>query len=403
VAGQLTLDRLTVHRWLARHRSGYGAEMGADADVVVVGAGPIGSALAIMLGRSGLRTILIERGRFPRDKPCGEGLLPSGVRVLEELGIPLNHFPTLAGVSYRTPSAGAVSGLFPDGRTGRGTRRIGLDQLLAETAARTPNVEVVLGCELQAISPSPAEVTVGTSNGEIGAGLVVGADGLRSRTARLMGWARPARARRYALVGHLHAPRHEIDRIVITLLGDGEVYLAPTADDEVLVAVLSTKGRLRAEGEPVRTAYERRVHIAHPELAGCQMSDVKGAGPFWTRPSTVAGGRVFLVGDAAGFLDPLTGDGMSAGLVAARSLSAILAAPQAGAAERYRRIEGSQWRRRVFVTRLALAITGSPALAGRAIRGLRRRPAALERLLAMNDGASPLSVSPRDWAALAGI
>lgn len=377
--------------------------MGADADVAVVGAGPVGSALAIMLGRSGLRTVLLERGRFPRDKPCGEGLLPSGVRVLEELAVPLEGFPALAGVSYRVPSAGAAGGRFPEGGIGRGTRRVALDELLAGCAAQTSGVDLDLGCELLALACTPGAVRIGTSKGELTARFVVGADGLRSRTARLMGWARPPRGHRYALVGHLHAPGHRFDRIVITLLGDCELYLAPTAGDELLVAVLGSKARLRRGGETVRAAYERRLRDAHAELAGCEFSRVKGAGPFWIRPSTVAASRVFLAGDAAGFLDPLTGDGMSAGLVAAHALAAILAEPDPQAAARYRRSDRARWRRRVFVTRLALAITGSPALAGRAIRGLGRRPGALERLLAMNDGGSPLSVSPLDWAALAGI
>jgi flavin-dependent dehydrogenase len=377
--------------------------MGADADVVVVGAGPVGSALAIMLGRSGLRTVLVERGRFPRDKPCGEGLLPSGVRVLEDLGIPLGRYPALAGVSYRIPEVGTASGAFPGGRTGRGTRRASFDQGLAETAAQASNVELVLDCELRAISTSPAEVAVETSKGQLKAPFLVGADGLRSRTARLMGWARLPRPRRYALVGHLQAEGHRFDRIIVTLLGDCEVYTAPTGAQEVLVAVLGTKASLVPDGEPVRAAYERRVRHAHPELAGCAFSEIKGAGPFGTRPSRVAAGRVFLVGDAAGFLDPLTGDGMSAGFVAARGLATILAAADPRAADRYRRIDAAQWRRRVFLTRLALRITGSPALARRAVRGLSRRPAALEGLLAMNDGGSPFSVSPRDWAALAGI
>ena len=70
-----------------RHRGGKRDRCRIDADVAIVGAGPAGSALAIMLGRKGVRTVLLDRSRFPRDKACGEGLMPAGVSVLEELGV----------------------------------------------------------------------------------------------------------------------------------------------------------------------------------------------------------------------------------------------------------------------------------------------------------------------------
>jgi flavin-dependent dehydrogenase len=375
-----------------------------DADVVVVGAGPVGSGLALLLARAGLRTILLERTRFPRDKACGEGLMPAGVRVLEDAGVKLGGFPALEGVSYRLPGAGGVDGRFAGGR-GRGTRRLAFDQLLAEAAAAAPNVELVTGCAATGVETYNASVRVGTASGDIQARYAVGADGRSSPVARSMGWWRPSRGRaRYALVSHLEAPGHAFDRIVVTLLEGCEVYLAPTRPDELLVAVLGRKPGLRDPGERVRDAYRSRVAAAHPELAPSSCGRIRGAGPFWSRAATTAGGRVFLVGDAAGFLDPLTGDGMSAGLVAARRLAALLAAGDAHADAAYRRWEAGQWRRRVFMSRLALAISGSTALARRALRGLRERPAALDRLLEVNEGTrSPFSVPLGDWAALAGI
>ena len=81
-----------------------------DAEVVIVGAGPAGSALASMLGEAGVATILVDRSTFPRDKPCGEGLMPAGVEVLEGLGIALDSFPALSGVTYRVPGAGSAVG-----------------------------------------------------------------------------------------------------------------------------------------------------------------------------------------------------------------------------------------------------------------------------------------------------
>ncbi len=375
-----------------------------DTDVAIVGGGPVGSALAVMLSRAGRRTILVERARFPRDKACGEGLMPAGVRILEAAGIHLAGFPEVSGVRYRLPGTASVHGGFRHGR-GRGVRRTAFDALLAETAAVAKGVEARFGCQATAIEPGREAVVVETADGVIRARYAVGADGLRSQVARWMGWSSsPHERRRYALVGHLEAPGHRVDEILVTLLGSCEIYTAPTAPDELLVALLATKDFFRSSGRPAEDLYADALAQAHPEFAGSAPTALRGAGPFWTRPATVAAGRVLLVGDAAGFLDPLTGDGITAGLIAARRLADLLieAHPSAGTA--YRAWEAGRWRRRLLMARLALSLTGSSKRAGRAMHGLARRPAALDRLLEVNDGSrSPLALWPGDWAALAGV
>ena len=113
---------------------------------------------------------------------------------------------------------------------------------------------------------------------------------------------------------------------------------------------------------------------------------------------------MFLAGDAAGFLDPLTGDGMSDAFTAARALAGIVASGRENPEGAYARWERGQWRRRVFVNRLALTLTGSGTLARRALRRLQRRPVTLDRLLEVNDGSRSLwSLTPLDWSALAGV
>ena len=375
-----------------------------DADVAVVGAGPAGAALAIMLGRAGLKTVLLDRSRFPRDKACGEGLMPAGVSILEELGVALDSFPSLGGVSYRVPLAGSAKGDFMNGKAGRGVRRLVFDQVLAERARATTNVDARYGCEASGVELRGRLAVVTTAGGEIACRYVIGADGIHSRVARWMGWVRPPRSRRFALVSHVAAPRHGVDRVIVTLAAGCEVYSAPTSPDELLVAVLGSKSGLRANDEPARDAYARHVGAVHPNLRVPADVAIHGAGPFWVRPSTVADGRVFLVGDAAGFLDPLTGDGMSDALVAARRLSNLLASELPDPAAEYRRWERGQWRRRMFVNRLALTLTGSSGLARRALRGMQRSPSTLNRLLEINDGSRGLSsLSLRDWSAMVGV
>lgn len=379
--------------------------MRVDADVAVVGAGPVGSSLAAMLAGGGVRTALLDRSEFPRDKACGEGLMPAGVAVLEEVGIDLSGFPALDGVTYRMPGRASVQGRFRGGGRGRGVRRLHFDELLASHAAGCRDVDAVFGCEVQSVTPAPDFVVVDTNLGQLRARHLVGADGRRSGVAEALGWARePDRPYRYALVGHVQAPRHGLSGVVVTLLEGCETYSAPTGDDELLFVVLAPKTGLRPDGEPVAAAYERRLAEAHPELRVDGHTRVTGAGPFRTRPAHVAEGRVFLAGDAAGFVDPLTGDGMTAGLLAAKQLASLLSQRHPFAASAYAKWEAQSWRRRRFLGALALSLTGSSRLAGRALTGLHKRPAALERLLEVNEGTRPAGrLRPLDWAALAGF
>lgn len=390
-----------------------------DADVVVVGGGPVGATLAMLLARVGRRVTVVEKATLPRDKPCGEGLMPSGVKVLARLGIDLvaEGFPAVGGVRFRLASGRSVRGDLLSGH-GCGVRRIRLDPLLAARAAATSGVTFLAGCAALGLRNGRECVRLDTQQGELTARVLVGADGLRSPVAGWLGWARRPRratsAPRHALVGHLGVHGEQIsDEIVITLLGDVEVYAAPSGHDEILVAVLGSQGSLRQPGRSVSQSYRAAVERAHPELAGAPPAGrVWGAGPFRISPRTVAEGRAFLVGDAAGFLDPLTGDGMAAGLMQAETLSRHLGGPTdlarqrevEAAAATYRAWRARQWRRRRMVTSLALALTGSPALARRAMAGVSRRPAALEALLEVNDGTrGMIRVGLREWAALAGF
>ena len=372
---------------------------------MVVGAGPIGSALAISLAREGRQVVLLDRSSFPRDKPCGEGLMPLGAQVLADLGIDLGRegFPRLLGVEYRLGGAGAAFAAFR-GRPGHGVRRERFDELLLGRAIATPGVRVETGCEVTALSERPEGVRVETAQGSIEAELVVGADGLRSTVRGLMGWDRPATGRRFGLVGHLAAPSAAPDRVAVTLLNGLEVYSAPSGPDETLVAVLGPRGSLRGPGESVAAAYRRVAEEAHPELAGASATRVWGAGPFRVNPLRVASRRVFLAGDAAGFIDPLTGDAMAAGLAGVRHLTAALRSGPKPAAASYRRFIAAQHRRRLVVTSLALFLTGSPAWARRAVTGTARRPSALQALVEVNGGTRGLGgVGLADWAALAGF
>lgn len=122
------------------------AAPGTDADVIVVGAGPAGSVAAWALAEAGHTVLLLDRRRFPRDKACGEGILPKGVDVLARMGV----VPALlaagaqsfGGIRYHAPAGRTAVGAFPAGSHGLGVRRIVLDEVLLGVARAHRNVRV---------------------------------------------------------------------------------------------------------------------------------------------------------------------------------------------------------------------------------------------------------------------
>ncbi|HVD04264.1 MAG TPA: FAD-dependent monooxygenase [Candidatus Dormibacteraeota bacterium] len=367
-----------------------------DAQVAVVGGGPVGSTMGLLLPGA----VVLDGAVFPRDKPCGEGLMPAGAEVLRRAGCDLEGqgFPQIRGVRYRLPGGEYARSDFGNG-VGYGTRRTRLDDLLASRAG------VKTGIRVTGLRSIAGGVELETTAGRMSTATLIGADGMRSSISRMMGWERPSRrAARYALVGHLRAASPSSD-VEVTLLGDVESYLAPVGEEELLFAVLGGRGRLRQPGIGVLESYQRILSRAHPSLVDSPvLGRLTGAGPFRHRPATVAQGRVFLVGDAAGFLDPLTGEGLTAGLQQAAELATLLLADPKTAAAHYRRFWRAQWRRRRTVAWMARTISGSPVLGQRAVLGMRRRPEALQSLLSMDQGLCGLAALPRrDWLALVGV
>src|SRR5688572_33258085 len=143
--------------------------MADSCDVLIVGGSVAGSALAIHLGRRGLRTIVCDKARFPRRKACGEGLLPHGARQLALLGLGDPPGVRVSGIRYVGPSGGAAVGRFADAGLGPGfvVHRDVFDRWLLDHARATPRVEVRESVEIRTVA-------------SYGAKIVVGADGLRS-------------------------------------------------------------------------------------------------------------------------------------------------------------------------------------------------------------------------------
>ncbi|MGX1158973.1 NAD(P)/FAD-dependent oxidoreductase [Streptomyces albogriseolus] len=316
-------------------------------DLLVVGGGPAGLATALHAARAGLDTVVAEPRPAPVDKACGEGLMPGAVRALTALGLHAPGHP-LAGIRY-VQGPCRVEAPFRRGQ-GLGVRRTDLHTLLhrAVLDAGVP----VLPLRVDGVRQEADGVTVP------GAGLrarwLVAADGLHSPVRRSLGLDRPARtAPRYGLRRHYAVPPWT-SHVEVHWGPDAEAYVTPLGPRLVGVALLTSR----------RAPYDTQL-AGFPELAArlppdTAVTPVRGAGPLRRRSRTRVHGRVLFVGDAAGYVDALTGEGVCLALAGARALVANL---RRGTPGRYDTDWARATRRYRVLTELLVRTRQHPALA----------------------------------------
>ncbi|MEV8639133.1 NAD(P)/FAD-dependent oxidoreductase [Streptosporangium sp. NPDC051023] len=334
-------------------------------DVLVSGGGPAGLATAIHAALAGMEVVVVEPRPDPVDKACGEGLMPSGASALLSLGVRVEG-RALAGIRY-VDGRHQAQAAFREG-PGLGVRRTALHAALSRRAAEL-GVRVVRG---------RVEEVRQSHDGVEAAGLrarwLVAADGLHSPLRASLGLRLPDhRPRRYGLRQH-YPVAPWTDFVEVHWADDGEAYVTPVGEDLVGVAVLSSR----------RRGYHE--HLADfPALAarleGPAATQVRGAGPLRQRVRSRVAGRVLLVGDAAGYIDALTGEGLSLALLSAQALVGCLRAGAPHAYEsawlrlsrRHRLLTGAllETRRHRVAARLIVpAARRMPALFGAAVHAL---------------------------------
>jgi flavin-dependent dehydrogenase len=377
-----------------------------DADIAVIGAGPAGAAAALFAARRGFRVIVVDRQNFPRDKPCGEGLMPGGRPALRELGLDdavvAGGAPPLNGIQFGLAGEQAVAVPFPqyDGeQAGLGIRRLTFDAQLADALVHNSHIQFCPQTEaLDVRSDGNGMATVVTAAGEVRARFVAVADGLRSTLRHHLGWTvGPRPPHRYGIVGHwvIDAP---VDPWVRITFDRGlEVYEGAVAGNQRMVALLCYQDRMREFGGRLESRYREIAQAIRPGLRHADLvGSVSAVGPFWYSASTVADRGIFLIGDAAGFTDPITAEGIAAGLREARAFATALtsADPEGAYRKAHRRITKDPRR----VAALFLRLSRTPALVERALRNHGRSPQTLSKLLGIGFGYWGFNrITPREW------
>jgi flavin-dependent dehydrogenase len=359
-------------------------------DVAIVGGGPAGLAVAIHAARQGLSTVVFDRQALPADKACGEGLAPPGLRELEALGArqyltPADCAP-IVGIRYLQEDGTDVSGRFTPA-PGLGIRRTALAAALTRTA-REAGVVLQERCGVANVVRSPERVLLTTAAGEeVEARLLVAADGLASPLRQAQGLDEPLKAqapRRFGLRQHFRV-RPWSEFVEIHLARGLEAYVTPAGNDRVGVAFLWEHGKV--DGSISFPSLLHRFPALRERLEGASPdSQARGAGPFLRKVRGRSLDRFVLVGDAAGYVDAITGEGLTLALRAASALGQLLPQVLAQGASRasllpYERAVARHYWRYALSVRMMLTIARYPALRVRVLHGLARYPGIFEALV----------------------
>lgn len=358
-----------------------------NVDVAIIGAGPAGLAVAIGARLRGLSVHVFDKQAFPIDKACGEGLMPSGLSALERLGVLTHLAPDdthrFETITYVQENGARATGKLP-APGGLGVRRLALSTALQRRALE---VGVVLhekrGVRTHRVTSTAVELE--TDEGVVTAQVLIGADGLHSLTRQREGLAGPkGETRRFGLRRHFQlAPWAST---VEVHFADGvEAYVTPAGTKRVGLAFLWDDAA--APSDVDFDALLSRFPELKQRFDGASFdSTARGAGPLLQHVQRRVAPRFALVGDAAGYVDAITGEGLTQALEGAEALVAVLpdVIAQQGKVEAfapYERAAQRAFERYASLANRVLWLARHPTLRRLAVNTLAKSPRLFETVL----------------------
>jgi len=357
--------------------------MGEGTGVLVIGGGPAGLAVAIAARMKGFDVTVADGAKPPIDKACGEGLMPSTMAALRELGVTIcpADGQVFRGIRF-VDAATSVEARF-SGVGGFGVRRTVLHQKMVERAQEC-GITLLWNTPVAGVSNDGA-ILRGTV---MKARWIIGADGIHSRVRRWSGLDADARQEvRFAQRRHYRV-RAWTECMEVHWGQEAQAYVTPLSNDETCVALISRDPRMRLE-EAWKEFPKLANYLRHAEPSSTE----RGAVTAMRRLRQVYRGNIALAGDASGSVDAITGEGLC---LSFRQAIALADSLEKGRLEGYQHAHRRLARRPNTMGRLLLLLDRYPSLRKRALRGLAADPQLFSRLLAAHLGEA----SPKFLAAL---
>jgi menaquinone-9 beta-reductase len=376
-----------------------------DCDVLIIGGGPAGLAVGIACARNGLNTLICEKSSYPIDKACGEGIMPSGVASLYRLGIADHlhrddYFP-FQGIRYFSAKSHIAEAAFREGM-GWGIRRKVLSSAMAAEARSYPGLRLISNTKIERIFYEENQILVQGGDTCFRSNLVIGADGIHSAVRNWIGQARPGRKRfRYGLRRHFSAKPWSV--FVEVYWGNGiEAYVTPVGPHSVNLAFLWDRhiaGPMKSKDHIFEHCLDQFPHLGK-RLAGALPTDsLTAVGPLEQRVSNTIADGVAMIGDSAGYMDAITGEGISLALGSAllfekQVIPLMQSHPKKIVSttdlQPFQRMQAGLFHQYASLADLALFFAGKPWLAGLAIDLLAARPELFQYLLSCNLGTEKM-------------
>jgi len=367
-------------------------------EVVVVGGGPAGSSAAVFLRQAGHEVVLVDEARFPRDKVCGEGVSPEAWRLLGRMGAAaavraLRPQPLL-GMRLTSPDGTTFQGDYAGAREpGFAVRRWCLDRALLDCARRA-GAEVREGVRARDVEIEGGVVRAVLVEGGAGperleARLVVAADGRRSIVARRLGLLRAhPTLRKFAVRGYWRGVQGLTDHGEMHVVRGGYCGIAPLGQGEANVTFVVDRAEMLAAAGGLDGFYGRTLRRWPRIVERLDRAEMTGPpraiGPLALEARRVSAPAAVLVGDAAGFYDPFTGEGVTLALRGAELAAEVAHRVLSGGGRdlgEYDRLRHAATRDKFRLNRLLQRVVAWPALADAVAHRLSRRSLLADRLV----------------------